>query len=125
MSEFIAKQGDAKAKAWHEAKALIESVEARGGVWSGEDEKKYADLTAVINRANELIELEQREAKVADAIQNASVDFQVGSVSDSETDILRTGCHGRSVSAADPVFQGSRWLQSRAGGWFSSVGSLS
>ena len=73
MSEFIAKQGDAKAKAWHEAKALIESVEARGGVWSGEDEKKYADLTAVINRANELIELEQREAKVADAIQNASV----------------------------------------------------
>jgi len=89
MSEFIAKQGDAKAKAWHEAKALIESVEARGGVWSGEDEKKYADLTAVINRANELIELEQREAKVADAIQNASVDFQVGSVSDSESDILR------------------------------------
>ena len=89
MSEFIAKQGDAKAKAWHEAKALIESVEARGGVWSGEDEKKYADLTAVINRANELIELEQREAKVADAIQNASVDFQVGSVTDSESDILR------------------------------------
>lgn len=89
MSEFIAKQGDAKAKAWHEAKALIESVEARGGVWSGEDEKKYADLTAVINRANELIELEQREAKVADAIQNASVDFQVGSVSDNESDILR------------------------------------
>ena len=89
MSEFIAKQGDAKAKAWHEAKALIDSVEARGGVWSGEDEKKYADLTAVINRANELIELEQREAKVADAIQNASVDFQVGSVTDSESDILR------------------------------------
>ena len=89
MSEFIAKQGDAKAKAWHEAKELIDSVEARGGVWSGEDEKKYADLTAVINRANELIEMEQREAKVADAIQSAALAFEVGSVSDSESDILR------------------------------------
>ena len=89
MSEFIAKQGDAKAKAWHEAKALIDSVEARGGVWSGEDEKKYADLTAVINRANEAIEMEQREAKVADAIQSAAVDFKGASVSDNESDILR------------------------------------
>jgi len=89
MSEFIAKQGDAKAKAWHEAKALIESVEARGGVWSGEDEKKYADLTAVINRANEVIELEQREAKTAEVLASAAINFKDASVSDSETDILR------------------------------------
>ena len=89
MSEFIAKQGDAKAKAWHEAKALIESVEARGGVWSGEDEKKYADLTAVINRANEAIELEQREAKTAEVLASAAINFKDASVSDSETDILR------------------------------------
>jgi len=75
MSEFIAKQVDAKAKAWHEAKELIDSVEARGGVWSGEDEAKYAELTADINKRNELIELEQREAKVAEAMQSASVDF--------------------------------------------------
>jgi len=89
MSEFIAKQVDAKAKAWHEAKELIDSVEARGGVWSGEDEAKYASLTADINKRNELIELEQREAKTAVVLQNAAVDFAGASVSDNESDILR------------------------------------
>jgi HK97 family phage major capsid protein len=89
MSDFITKQVDAKAKAWHEAKELIESVEARGGVWSGEDEAKYANLTAVINRANETIELEQREVKVSEAMQKAAVDFAGATVSDSESDILR------------------------------------
>ena len=89
MSEFIAKQVDAKAKAWHEAKELIDSVEARGGSWSGEDEAKYASLTADINKRNELIELEQREAKTASVLQNAAVDFAGASVTDTENDILR------------------------------------
>ena len=89
MSEFIAKQVDAKAKAWHEAKELIDSVEARGGVWSGEDEAKYASLTADINKRNELIELEQREAKTAEAVQKAAVNFAGTSVTDTEGDILR------------------------------------
>ena len=89
MSEFIAKQVDAKAKAWHEAKELIDSVEARGGVWSGEDEAKYASLTADINKRNELIELEQREAKTAEAVQKAAVNFAGASVTDNESDILR------------------------------------
>lgn len=89
MSDFIAKQVDAKAKAWHEAKELIDSVEARGGVWSGEDEAKYASLTADINKRNELIELEQREAKVAEVVQNAAVNFTAASSSDNESDILR------------------------------------
>jgi HK97 family phage major capsid protein len=89
MSEFIAKQVDAKAKAWHEAKELIDSVEARGGSWSGEDEAKYASLTADINKRNELIELEQREAKTASVLQNAAVDFAGASVTDNESDILR------------------------------------
>ena len=89
MSEFIAKQVDAKAKAWHEAKELIDSVEARGGVWSGEDEAKYASLTADINKRNELIELEQREAKTSEAMQRAAVDFAGASVTDTEADILR------------------------------------
>ena len=89
MSEFIAKQVDAKAKAWHEAKELIDSVEARGGSWSGEDEAKYAALTADINKRNELIELEQREVKTSEAMQKAAVDFAGASVSDSESDILR------------------------------------
>jgi len=89
MSEFIAKQVDAKAKAWHEAKELIDSVEARGGVWSGEDEAKYASLTADINKRNELIELEQREAKTAEVVQNAAVNFAGASVTDTEGDILR------------------------------------
>ena len=89
MSEFIAKQVDAKAKAWHEAKELIDSVEARGGVWTGEDEAKYASLTADINKRNELIELEQREAKTAEAVQKAAVNFAGASVTDSEGDILR------------------------------------
>jgi len=89
MSEFIAKQVDAKAKAWHEAKELIDSVEARGGSWSGEDEAKYASLTADINKRNELIELEQREAKVAEAMQTATVDFAGTSAANSDADILR------------------------------------
>jgi len=89
MSEFIAKQVDAKAKAWHEAKELIDSVEARGGVWSGEDEAKYASLTADINKRNELIELEQRDAKTSEAMQAAAANFAGASVSDNESDILR------------------------------------
>ena len=89
MSEFIAKQVDAKAKAWHEAKELIDSVEARGGVWSGEDEAKYAELTADINKRNELIELEQREAKVAEAMQSASVDFAGASALNGDAEMLR------------------------------------
>lgn len=89
MSEFIAKQVDAKAKAWHEAKELIDSVEARGGVWSGEDEAKYASLTADINKRNELIELEQRDAKTSEAMQAAAVNFAGANVSDNESDVLR------------------------------------
>jgi len=89
MSDFIAKQVDAKAKAWHEAKELIDSVEARGGVWTGEDEAKYASLTADINKRNEVIEIEQREAKTAEAVQAAAVNFAGASVSDNEADILR------------------------------------
>ena len=89
MSEFIAKQVDAKAKAWHEAKELIDSVEARGGAWSGEDEAKYAALTADINKRNELIELEQREAKVAEAMQTTSVDFAGANALNGDAEILR------------------------------------
>lgn len=89
MSEFIAKQVDAKAKAWHEAKALIDSVEARGGVWSGEDEAKYASLTADINKRNELIEMEQRDAATAEAVQAAAINFAGATSSDNESDILR------------------------------------
>jgi len=89
MSDFIAKQVDAKAKAWHEAKELIDSVEARGGAWSGEDESKYASLTADINKRNELIELEQREAKTSEAMAKAAIDFKDATVSDNESDILR------------------------------------
>jgi HK97 family phage major capsid protein len=89
MSDFIAKQVDAKAKAWHEAKELIDSVEARGGVWSGEDEAKYASLTADINKRNELIELEQREAKVAEAMQSATVDFAGEGALNGDAEILR------------------------------------
>jgi HK97 family phage major capsid protein len=89
MSDFIAKQVDAKAKAWHEAKELIDSVEARGGSWSGEDEAKYASLTADINKRNELIELEQREAKVAEAMQTSSVDFAGVNALNGDAEILR------------------------------------
>jgi HK97 family phage major capsid protein len=89
MSEFIAKQVDAKAKAWHEAKELIDSVEARGGVWSGEDEAKYASLTADINKRNELIEMEQRDAATADAVKAAAINFAGATSSDNENDILR------------------------------------
>ena len=111
MSDFIAKQVDAKAKAWHEAKELIDSVEARGGVWSGEDEAKYASLTADINKRNELIELEQREAKTSEAIAKAAVNFKDATVSDNESDILRKMAmgeiRGHEFRAITPSTQGA------------------
>jgi HK97 family phage major capsid protein len=85
MSEFIAKQVEAKAKAWHAAKALLDSAEGRA--LTGEEEATYQEMTNVINRANEAIELETREAKVAEAIQSASVDF--GAATSGDAEILR------------------------------------
>jgi HK97 family phage major capsid protein len=87
MSEFIAKQVEAKAKAWHAAKALLDSAEGRA--LTGEEEATYQEMTNVINRANEVIELEQRDAKTSEAMQAAAVNFAGASVSDSESDILR------------------------------------
>lgn len=85
MSEFIAKQVEAKAKAWHAAKALLDSAEGRA--LTGEEEATYQEMTNVINRANEAIELETREAKVAEAMQSATVDFAQATSGDAE--ILR------------------------------------
>jgi HK97 family phage major capsid protein len=87
MSEFIAKQVEAKAKAWHEAKALLDSAEGRA--LTGEEEATYQEMTNVINRANEVIELEQREAKVAEAMQSATVDFAGASAMNGDAEILR------------------------------------
>jgi HK97 family phage major capsid protein len=85
MSEFIAKQVEAKAKAWHAAKALLDSAEGRA--LTGEEEATYQEMTNVINRANDAIELETREAKVAEAMQSATVDFAAATTGDAE--ILR------------------------------------
>ena len=90
MSEFIAKQVEAKAKAWHEAKALLDSAEGRA--LTGEEEATYQEMTNVINRANEVIELENRSAKVAEAMQSASVDFAAATTGDAE--ILRKMASG-------------------------------
>jgi HK97 family phage major capsid protein len=87
MSEFIAKQVEAKAKAWHEAKALLDSAEGRA--LTGEEEATYQEMTNVINRANEAIELETREAKVAEAMQSATVDFAGASALNGDAEILR------------------------------------
>jgi HK97 family phage major capsid protein len=86
MSEFIAKQVEAKAKAWHAAKALLDSAEGRA--LTGEEEATYQEMTNVINRANEVIELEQREAKVAEAMQSATVDF-AADATNGDAEILR------------------------------------
>jgi len=90
MSEFIAKQVEAKAKAWHAAKALLDSAEGRA--LTGEEEATYQEMTNVINRANEVIELEQREAKVAEAMQSTTVDFAAATNGDAE--ILRKMASG-------------------------------
>jgi HK97 family phage major capsid protein len=87
MSEFIAKQVEAKAKAWHAAKALLDSAEGRA--LTGEEEATYQEMTNVINRANEAIELETREAKVAEAMQSATVDFAGASALNGDAEILR------------------------------------
>jgi HK97 family phage major capsid protein len=87
MSEFIAKQVEAKAKAWHAAKALLDSAEGRA--LTGEEEASYQEMTNVINRANEVIELEQRDAKVAEAMQSATVDFAGASALNNDAEILR------------------------------------
>ncbi|NBW16153.1 MAG: phage major capsid protein [Caulobacteraceae bacterium] len=89
MSDFIAKQVEAKQKAWHEAKAILDTVEARGGEWTGEEQAKFDALSADIDRRNEAIELETREAKVAEQIQASAINFKDATVSDNESDILR------------------------------------
>ena len=76
MSEFIARQVEAKQKAWHEAKAILDSVEARGGEWTGEEQAKFDALSADIDRRNEAIELESREAKVVEQIQATAINFK-------------------------------------------------
>ena len=43
MSEFIAKQVEAKAKAWHAAKALLDSAEGRA--LTGEEEAKLTQVS--------------------------------------------------------------------------------
>lgn len=89
MSEFIAKQVEAKQKAWHEAKSILDAVQARGGEWTGEEQAKFDALSADIDRRNEAIELESREAKVAEQIQASAINFKDATVSDDESDILR------------------------------------
>jgi HK97 family phage major capsid protein len=92
MSEFIAKQVEAKAKAWHAAKALLDSAEGRA--LTGEEEATYQEMTNVINRANEAIELETREAKVAEAMQSSTVDFAGASALNGDAEILRKMASG-------------------------------
>lgn len=92
MSDFIAKQVEAKAKAWHAAKALLDSAEGRA--LTGEEEATYQEMTNVINRANEAIELETREAKVAEAMQSATVDFAGASTLNGDAEILRKMASG-------------------------------
>ena len=92
MSEFIAKQVEAKAKAWHEAKALLDSAEGRA--LTGEEEATYQEMTNVINRANEVIELEQREAKVAEAMQSSAVNFEAAGALSGDAEILRKMASG-------------------------------
>lgn len=89
MSEFIAKQVEAKQKAWHEAKSILDAVEARGGEWTVEEQTKFDALSADIDRRNEAIEVETREAKVAEQIQATAINFKDATSSDNEGDVLR------------------------------------
>jgi HK97 family phage major capsid protein len=62
---------------------------AEGRALTGEEEATYQEMTNVINRANEVIELEQREAKVAEAMQSSAVNFAGEGALNSDAEILR------------------------------------
>ncbi|NDC49584.1 MAG: phage major capsid protein, partial [Micrococcales bacterium] len=99
------KQVEAKQKAWHEAKAILDTVEARGGEWTGEEQAKFDALSADIDRRNEAIELETREAKVAEQIQASAINFKDATVSDNESDILRKMAAGELRGYTFPMEQ--------------------
>jgi len=73
MSEYMKAQVEERQKLWHEAKAVIETAEAEGRSLSGEEEQKFQNLNAEIDKraafiedARKLIEREERFAATAE-----------------------------------------------------------
>ena len=56
MSEFLSAQVEERQKLWHEAKAVIDTAEAEKRALSGEEEQKFQNLNAEIDRRFDLIE---------------------------------------------------------------------
>lgn len=56
MSEYLKAQVEERQKLWHEAKAVIDTAEAEKRALSGEEEQKFQNLNAELDRRHDLIE---------------------------------------------------------------------
>jgi len=87
---FIKAQAEARAKAWEEAKALLDHAAAENRDLSGEEQEKFDRINADLDERAAAIEVirkaEEREAKAAEAARG----FEITEVSKSDEDIVRS-----------------------------------
>jgi len=86
---FIKAQAEARAKAWEEAKALLDVAAAENRDLSGEEQEKFDRINSELDERAAAIEAvrkaEEREAKAAEAARG----FEVAEVSKTDSDYVR------------------------------------
>lgn len=112
MSEFLKAQVEERQKLWHEAKAVIDTAEAEGRALSGEEEQKFQNLNAELDRraafiedARKVAEREERFAASAESFalptaQVASVEADIRALARGEKRGLEFGYDKRSLAPA-------------------------
>ena len=87
---FIKAQAEARAKAWEEAKALLDHAAAENRDLSGEEQEKFDRINSELDERAAAIDVirkaEEREAKAAEAARG----FEITEVSKSDEDIVRS-----------------------------------
>lgn len=87
---FIKAQAEARAKAWEEAKALLDAAAAESRDLSGEEQEKYDRINAELDERAAAIEAvrkaEEREAKAAEAARG----FEIAETTKSDYDYVRS-----------------------------------
>jgi len=89
MSEYLKAQVEERQKLWHEAKAVIDTAEAEKRALSGEEEQKFQNLNAELDRRHDLIEdirkVAEREERFAATAEQFTL--PTASVNSLEADI--------------------------------------
>lgn len=98
MSDFIKVQAEARAKAWEQAKALLDHAASENRDLSAAESEQFDRINADIDQRSALIEsvraAEEREARAAEAAKG----FEVRTESRGDEDILRSIAMGETRS---------------------------